>query len=338
MSLLPSKPDTSAVDDGEPRVIGVDSDEADDVISALSSETARKLLAELHQDPAPPSELSERVDTSLQNAQYHLQKLESAGAVSVVDTAYSAKGREMDVYAPADQPLVIFAGDEDRTTGLKAALSRLLGGVGVLALGSLAVQQLYGQADPAVPSSGGETGGTAGGNGGAGGAGGAASDGNATAGTATAQDDGASYDTTGERAQETVTAEPAQTVEQTAEGGEGGDVGLFSENLTNTGEDGTVEMTDGAVETTTTAAEATATDSAGQTTATASDGAAQTTASNATELTTQAADAAVQTTDTAAQTTDAAASMAGLPPGLLFFAGGLLVLALWLVVWYVDLE
>ncbi|MUV88930.1 helix-turn-helix domain-containing protein, partial [Halapricum sp. CBA1109] len=127
MSLLPSKPDTSPPEDAEPRVVGVDSDDAEDVISALSSDTARTVLAELHEDPAPPSELADRVDTSLQNVQYHLEKLQRAGAVSVVDTAYSAKGREMDVYAPADQPLVIFAGDEEKTTGLKAALSRLLG-------------------------------------------------------------------------------------------------------------------------------------------------------------------------------------------------------------------
>ena len=156
MSLLPSEPDTSAADsDAEPRVIGVDSDDADDVISALSSETARKLLAELHEEPAPPSKLADRVDTSLQNAQYHLEKLQSAGAVSVVDTAYSAKGREMDVYAPADEPLVIFAGDEDKSSGLKAALSRFLGGFGALAVGSLAIQQLYGSSggqatDPAA--------------------------------------------------------------------------------------------------------------------------------------------------------------------------------------------
>jgi DNA-binding transcriptional ArsR family regulator len=111
MSLLPSRPDASPSDDAGPRVIGVDSEDADDVLSALSSGTARDLLAALHEEPAPPSELADRVDTSLQNAQYHLDKLQRAGAVEVVDTAYSAKGREMDVFAPADQPLVIFAGD-----------------------------------------------------------------------------------------------------------------------------------------------------------------------------------------------------------------------------------
>ena len=144
MSLLPSEPDTAAADDADPRVVGVESDDADELLSALSSETARNLLGALHEDPAPPAELADRVDTSLQNAQYHLEKLENAGAVKVVDTAYSEKGREMDVYAPADQPLVIFAGDPNESTSIRTALTRLLGGFGILALASVAIEGVAG--------------------------------------------------------------------------------------------------------------------------------------------------------------------------------------------------
>jgi DNA-binding transcriptional ArsR family regulator len=143
MSLLPSEPDTAAADDAEPRVVGVESDDADELIGALSSTTARRLLCELHENPAPPAELADRVDTSLQNVQYHLEKLEAAGAVTVVDTAYSQKGREMDVYAPADRPLVIFAGDDD-TTSIRTVLTRLLGGFAALAFASAAVQYRFG--------------------------------------------------------------------------------------------------------------------------------------------------------------------------------------------------
>ncbi|WP_435360084.1 ArsR/SmtB family transcription factor [Haloarchaeobius sp. DFWS5] len=142
--LLPSTPDTSAAEDAEPRVIGLDSDDADDLIGALSSSTARELLTALHDEPATPSQLADRVDTSLQNTQYHLEKLESAEIIEVVDTAYSAKGREMKVYAPSNQPLVVFAGGSEESTGLKAALSRLLGAFGLLAVGALGVQELFG--------------------------------------------------------------------------------------------------------------------------------------------------------------------------------------------------
>ena len=142
--LLPSKPDTSTAQQGDPRVIGVDSDDADDLLAALSSSTSRELLASLYDEPRTASALAEAVDTSLQNAQYHLEKLKRADIIRVIDTAYSEKGREMNVYAPSDQPLVVFAGREEQTTGLKTALSRLLGSLGVLGLASLAIQQVFG--------------------------------------------------------------------------------------------------------------------------------------------------------------------------------------------------
>jgi DNA-binding transcriptional ArsR family regulator len=149
--LLPSSPDLEATE-SEPRVLGVDSDDADDVLGALSSATARELLVALHDEPAPPSRLAETVDTSLQNVQYHLEKLQDADLVEKRGTQYSEKGREMTVYGPTDAPLVLFAGDEEEAGGLRSALSRFLGGVGVLGLASLAVQQVVG--DGVVPSMG----------------------------------------------------------------------------------------------------------------------------------------------------------------------------------------
>jgi DNA-binding transcriptional ArsR family regulator len=138
--LLPSSPDIDPNE--EPRVVGLDSDDADELIDALSSTTTRRVLAALHEEPAAPSELADRVDTSLQNVQYHLGKLADAGLVEVGDTVYSEKGREMDVYVPADRALVVVAGREEETTGLKAAVSRLLGGIGVLGLASVVVDRL----------------------------------------------------------------------------------------------------------------------------------------------------------------------------------------------------
>ncbi len=138
--LLPSSPDTSRADDAAPRVIGLDSDEAEDMLSALSSDTARQLLAALHDEPTNSSALADHVDTSLQNVQYHLGRLETAGLVEVIDTVYSEKGREMKVYAPVDRPLVVFAGREEDSTGLQTALSRLFGAVAVLAVLSAIVQ------------------------------------------------------------------------------------------------------------------------------------------------------------------------------------------------------
>jgi DNA-binding transcriptional ArsR family regulator len=178
MGLLPSKPDLSSDADAGPRVVGVDSEDADDLMSALTSRTARRLLSLLHEEPAPPSGLADQVDTSLQNVQYHLERLEDAGAVEVVGTAYSEKGREMDVYAPADEPLVIYAGREEEASGLRAALSRLVSGVVALAVGAVAVQEALGEGLPfpvARTGGGGDAGGAGdGGDAGSGGDGGSA--------------------------------------------------------------------------------------------------------------------------------------------------------------------
>lgn len=156
--LLPERPDTTAAEDASPRIIGVDSDDADDLIAALSSGTARDLLAAFHEEPTTPSAAADRVDTSLQNAQYHIRKLEDAGLIEEIDTCYSEKGREMSVYAPCDRPLVVVASPEEETPGVKAALKRLLGAVGALALASLVVERLvggpFGWFDDAAPTAG----------------------------------------------------------------------------------------------------------------------------------------------------------------------------------------
>jgi hypothetical protein len=83
-----------------------------------------------------------RVDTSLQNARHHLTNLQEAGLVRVADTRYSQKGREMNVYAPSEEPLVVFVGNEERKTSFLDSLKGLVAAVGLLGLVSYVVQQL----------------------------------------------------------------------------------------------------------------------------------------------------------------------------------------------------
>lgn len=138
--LLPSESDATSEQDGEPRVIGVDSEDSRDVLAALSSDTACDILTVLHEEPLTPSELADRTETSIQNIQYHLDNLDEAGLIQRADTRYSAKGNEMQVYAPADEPVLVFAGREEDTLQFKDALKRILGAVGILAGVSAAVQ------------------------------------------------------------------------------------------------------------------------------------------------------------------------------------------------------
>jgi DNA-binding transcriptional ArsR family regulator len=124
-----------------PNVVSIDEDAADEVFDALASKTARTILAALYESPATASDLAEETDTSLQNVRYHLDNLVEAGLVEVVDTWYSERGREMDVYDAVDDAVVVFAGAEP-TPSLRDILKRALGGVGVVALGSVVVQRL----------------------------------------------------------------------------------------------------------------------------------------------------------------------------------------------------
>jgi DNA-binding transcriptional ArsR family regulator len=151
--LLPSSTETP---DQDPQVVGLDGDAAEDLVGALSAGTARELLSELYDEPAAPSELADRVDTSLQNAQYHLENLQEADLIEVVDTVYSEKGREMRVFAPASSPLVVVAGRQEDTSTLRSALGRLLSAFAVLAAASLVVQWLLGGGSPETPSAGGQ--------------------------------------------------------------------------------------------------------------------------------------------------------------------------------------
>ncbi|ELZ18887.1 regulatory protein ArsR [Natrinema thermotolerans DSM 11552] len=136
--LFPFRSEPNA-EEGTPRVVDLEGEDADAVFAALSSTTARRIYAHLDGEPATPSDIAEAVDSSIQNVRYHLEKLEDAGLVEIVDTWYSSRGNEMSVYATTDGPLIVTS-DESRATRLKEALSRLLGGVGVLAGGSLLVQ------------------------------------------------------------------------------------------------------------------------------------------------------------------------------------------------------
>ncbi|ELZ04203.1 ArsR/SmtB family transcription factor [Natrialba aegyptia] len=147
--LFPRRSETPA-QDGQPRIVDLEGEDADAVFSALSSTTARQIYSCLDGEPGTPSDIAEAIDSSIQNVRYHLENLEDAGLVEVVDTWYSSRGNEMSVYATTDGPLIVTS-DESTGSRLKTALSRLIGGVGALAGGSLLVQ--YGVARWAGASS-----------------------------------------------------------------------------------------------------------------------------------------------------------------------------------------
>lgn len=149
LSSIRSRPEAHS---GEPLVLDLESDDAGEILGALSSETARNIMLALHAQPATLSDVAESVDTSRQNAQYHLKKLEAVDAVQVIDTLYSEKGREMKVYAPSGEPLIIVSAEDGTGSRLRDTISDLLAPILAIALVS-AVLQVIATAGSTNPAS-----------------------------------------------------------------------------------------------------------------------------------------------------------------------------------------
>jgi len=299
----------------EPRLVDIDDNAAEEVFAALSSDTARAILSRLYESPETASGVAEAADTSIQNARYHLEKLEAAGLVEPIDTWYSSRGTEMTVYGPTNEPLVVAAGNEESKGVLRRALERVVGAVAVLALASVVIDRLAGRSGDLFgrigieqardPGNGtGEGPSTSGGNGN--GNGNAAEDAGATEtefGTRTPTENDVAM-TDGGLPDETTTP---------ARGGTSTNAETQSSvNESFTPSSGTETTIPTPTETATPSPTATATPSPTET---------PTPIETVTDATTTVADSAV----------DAASSV---PPGALFFAGGLAVIAAGTAWWY----
>jgi DNA-binding transcriptional ArsR family regulator len=93
----------------------VSGESQEEALQALSSGTAQAILGALDGDPKTTSEIAEMVDTSIQNTHHHLRRLEENDLVEPIGTWYSAKGKEMTVYALTAEKLVVRFGAAERS-------------------------------------------------------------------------------------------------------------------------------------------------------------------------------------------------------------------------------
>ena len=144
-NVIISTSDTHSTENDPPtgtndiRVLSLD--DADGVIGSLASETARSILQSLHNEPATASDLADSADTTIQNVGHHLESLQAADLVEVVETRYSVKGREMDVYAPTDDRVLVCV--DDGESGLIDSLQELVGVTAALGVVSAIVQRSF---------------------------------------------------------------------------------------------------------------------------------------------------------------------------------------------------
>jgi DNA-binding transcriptional ArsR family regulator len=141
MGLLGERPDLTIDRDEDPRLLCLDDEYTGEVLKQLSSETSQAVFRAVSKDPLSAQDVAEELNMSIQNAMYHLENLEEAGLITVLDTHYSERGREIAVYGPPEQPLLLFLGPSQDWPGLTAAFKEFAGAVGPVAI-PLAIGQL----------------------------------------------------------------------------------------------------------------------------------------------------------------------------------------------------
>lgn len=152
-SIFPLRDTVTNDEQRGPRLVDLDEETADEVFEALAAQTTRKIFLSLHDEPQTASDLAEMTDTSVQNVQYHIEKLEGADLVDTVDTWYSERGSEMNVYAPTDESLVLFAG-QDKQRSFRSIFNRFVGVASLLVptslLAGFVARQAHTESDPAT--------------------------------------------------------------------------------------------------------------------------------------------------------------------------------------------
>ena len=144
-SFLSRNPPIEAIKNAEkeePSVFCIDDGAVDEIFSTLSSVTAREVLSTLYDNPKTASEIADTVDTSLQNVNYHLNNLTDCDLIEVADTWYSDQGKEMKVYSPTSEALVLFASDDLQQTSLLDTVKGLIGVVAAFGIISVLVDYL----------------------------------------------------------------------------------------------------------------------------------------------------------------------------------------------------
>jgi DNA-binding transcriptional ArsR family regulator len=102
---------------------------------AMASQTANDILNLMSEGPKSLTDITEKLDIPLTTSKYHIENLLDAGLISVADTKYSVKGREIKIYSLTNQ-LVIVA---PRQTNIRSLLLKYASLFGIVIVGALGV-------------------------------------------------------------------------------------------------------------------------------------------------------------------------------------------------------
>jgi len=108
-------------------------EQAQKIAKAIASQTANDILALLESGSKSLSDITEQLNIPLTTAKYHTENLLDAGVITVSETKYSVKGREMKIYTLADRLLIV----APKKTNVKDLLLRYSSLFGVIVAGTL---------------------------------------------------------------------------------------------------------------------------------------------------------------------------------------------------------
>jgi hypothetical protein len=132
-TLFPTSSDATIDRKEDPKLLCIDDDRTSEILKALSSDTSQEIFELLNREPLAAQDIADELDLSLQQVSYHLENLEQAGVIAVLDTCYSEKGMEVDVYGPPETPLLMYLGPSNDRPGMLESFKRFAHTLGPIA-------------------------------------------------------------------------------------------------------------------------------------------------------------------------------------------------------------
>ena len=108
---------------------------AQKIAKAMGSQTASDILQLLSEGQKSLTEITEQLAIPMTTAKYHVENLLDAGLISVAETKYSVKGREVKLYSLTNQLLIV----APRQSNVRSLLLKYASLFGIVAFGSVVI-------------------------------------------------------------------------------------------------------------------------------------------------------------------------------------------------------
>ena len=108
---------------------------AQKIAKAMGSQTASDILQFLSDGQKSLTDITERLAIPMTTAKYHVENLLDAGLLSVSETKYSVKGREVKLYSLTNQLLIV----APRHSNVRSLLLKYASLFGIVAFGSVII-------------------------------------------------------------------------------------------------------------------------------------------------------------------------------------------------------